>query len=148
MDYNNLDKIYEYLKNEQYDILKKFDSKEIDIVINLKFNGIQPLPYKKYNLVESRPGQSTFRKLIIDRDKYCVLSKKDKSICQAAHILDFKDSENYEKYDEYNGILLSNDLHKAFDNNYFTFNHETCKFEILYHNIKKENINISTKNLY
>jgi hypothetical protein len=146
MDYNNFDKIYNYLKSHQYDNLEKFDSNEVDVVIKLKFNGIIPDKYKKYNLVERRDGQSYFRESIIRRDSFCILSNKHDSICQAAHILDFKDSNNQEKYDISNGILLSNDLHKAFDNNYFTFNHNTCEVEIMYNNIKKKNIDI--KDLY
>ena len=78
MDFNNLDLIFLYIKNEQYDMLEKFDNNEINIVLNLKFNNkLKQEEIIKYNLVKRRDRQGNFREKIIDRDNYCILSKKD-----------------------------------------------------------------------
>jgi hypothetical protein len=141
MDFNNLDLIFLYIKNEQYDMLEKFDNNEINIVLNLKFNNkLKQEEIIKYNLVKRRDRQGNFREKIIDRDNCCILSKKDYSLCEAAHILNFKDSDEDAKYDIFNGILLSCNLHKAFDSNFFTFDSDTCKFKILYKNLVSKNI--------
>lgn len=143
MDYSNFDKIYNYIKFKNYKNLDNFNLEEIKIVVKLKFQGIIPEKAKQYCLVKKRTGQQNFRDFIIRRDNFCILSDKHPSICQACHILDYKNSDNQEKYDINNGLLLSNDLHKAFDNNFFTFNHVTCKLEIMYDIIESMNININ-----
>ena len=143
MEYHNFDKIFKHIKSGQYKKLDNFNKDEINIVLKLKFNGIIPHEVKKYCFTEVRTGQHNFRDSIIKRDNFCILSNKHSTICQASHILDFKNSDNQEKYDINNGLLLSNDLHKAFDNNFFTFNHDTCRLEILYDIIKKKNIDIN-----
>tara|TARA_B100000787_G_scaffold157429_1_gene134184 strand:- start:206 stop:514 length:309 start_codon:yes stop_codon:yes gene_type:complete len=61
------------------------------------------------------------------------------TICEAAHILPYSDCIGEEKYDEHNGILLSPNLHKMFDKNYFTIDADTCKLKILHDNISSNN---------
>ena len=63
------------------------------------------------------------------------------SLCDAAHILPYASCNNKkDKYNVNNGILLSATLHKAYDKNYFIINENSCKIEILYNNLKKDNI--------
>ena len=132
MDYNNLDNIYKYLISEEYDKLDKYSETEIKTVINLRFGDDLKNEYiQKYDIVKRRDKPGYFRKIIKERDVYCILSGKDSSLCDAAHILDYSIAENDEKYDIFNGILLSCDLHRAFDSNFFTFDPDTCTLKIL-----------------
>lgn len=65
------------------------------------------------------------------------------NLCDAAHILPYSNCDYNEKYDTHNGILLSKNMHAAFDKNYFTIDENTCRVVILYDNIN----NIITKDL-
>lgn len=53
--------------------------------------------------------------------KQCMLAKLDYPILVASHIKPFKDSENDEKYDSENGLLLSRNFDDLFDKKDITF---------------------------
>lgn len=79
-------------------------------------------------LKNQRVSQNTFRKRIIERDKKCIVSGANKSICEACHIIPYCDSDDAHIYDINNGLLLRSDIHKLFDDHLVTINHDTCEF--------------------
>ena len=90
----------------------------------------------------NRSGQRQFREKLLNKfDSKCALLGINSTLCDAAHILPYANCQNKkDKYNVNNGILLSATLHKAYDKNYFIINENTCKIEILYDNLKKDNI--------
>lgn len=81
------------------------------------------LKTEKENLILSRLGQGTFRdRLIKLYDGCCCLSGFSfTKILIASHIKPWKFSDNYERLDEYNGLLLLPTFDKLFDLGYITF---------------------------
>lgn len=61
----------------------------------------------------------------------------DKEVCEAAHIIHFSDSINF---DIDNGLLLNSILHKLFDKYYWSINPTTLCVEIFKSQINNENI--------
>ena len=73
--------------------------------------------------------QESFRRELIKRDQFCILSKICHEVCEAAHIVnrEWLTTENKQlKYAKGNGLLLNSNLHKEFDMHYWTIklNHE------------------------
>ncbi len=91
-----------------------------------------PDPVRRRGLLTlSRPGQSAFRRAILDRDQVCVvtgspvtaklISKgKQRTIIQAAHIKPVKLCGPGEYFDLDNGLAMRVDMHAAFDHALFT----------------------------
>jgi len=77
---------------------------------------------EKANLVQTRLGHGKYRKELIDLWKSCsVTSIKDSRLLIASHIKPWKDSDNKERLDKYNGLLLNAGLDKLFDAGFITF---------------------------
>ena len=76
------------------------------------------LIYKR--LVEARIGQGYFRDQILNRMNYCIITGA-KNILEASHIKPWTKSNDEEKIDCYNGIMLSPNCHKLFDKGFFCF---------------------------
>ena len=76
------------------------------------------LIYKR--LVEARIGQGYFRDQILNRMNYCIITGA-KNILEASHIKPWTKSNDEEKIDCYNGIMLSPNCHKLFDKGFFVF---------------------------
>lgn len=76
------------------------------------------LIYKR--LVEARIGQGYFRDQILNRMNYCIITGT-KNILEASHIKPWTKSNDEEKIDCYNGIMLSPNCHKLFDKGFFCF---------------------------
>mgnify|MGYP001045276294 CR=1 FL=1 len=71
---------------------------------------------EKRNLVLSRIGQGNYRKQLIDYWKSCsVTGFREIPLLIASHIKPWKNSNNYERLDTYNGFLLTPNLDKVFD---------------------------------
>ncbi len=86
--------------------------------INQKYVGI-----KKLRMIEARVGQGYFREEILKRTKICLITGiKNLKLLEAAHIKPWSRSEDIEKIDGYNGILLTSNCHKLFDIGFITFN--------------------------
>lgn len=98
--------------------------------IELAFFLTESKEFSKQDLVlkDQRVYQNTFRKLIIERDKKCIVSGANKSICEACHIIPYCDSDDIHIYDVNNGILLNRNIHKLFDEHLVTINPDTCEF--------------------
>ena len=72
--------------------------------------------------VITRVGQERFRKDLIDYWKGCSLTGCDMvSILRASHIKPWKDSNNIERLDVYNGLLLLPTLDALFDEGFISF---------------------------
>jgi hypothetical protein len=77
----------------------------------------------KEQIVKSRIGQGEFRKRIINKwNGKCSVSKCNLTeILIASHIKPWKYSNNFERLDENNGLLLSPTYDKLFDKGYISF---------------------------
>lgn len=142
MEFIHLDDIYKIILSSKYDELNIYNNEDIEIVRKLRFptlNLKQPTKYLK----DIRVNGHTFRKnVIINFNNKCALTNIRSELCEAAHILPYKYCNELDKYCKYNGLLLSANMHKAFDKNYFTIDETTCKVKILFNNILKDNINL------
>lgn len=144
MDFKHLDKIYNLLLLSKYNELNIYNKDDIEIVLRLRFPNLN-LP--TYCVKEVRLNASTFRKnILLIFDNRCALTNIISDVCEAAHILPYNQCVELEKYNKHNGILLSANMHKAFDKHYFTIDETTCKVKILFNNIS-DNIDLIDINL-
>lgn len=132
--------IHKYLYNYNIDIndkifLKNIYEKMINIydenILSLYFENNYEYIYEETNENKIRRKQQKFRENIIDIYKTCIITGIDSEICEASHIVPFCDSNNNDKYDMYNGLLLSPDMHRLFDKNYLIINPDTLVLEII-----------------
>ena len=72
----------------------------------------------------------------------CIISGADMDECSICHIKPFCDSDDNEKYDYNNGIILSDSFHKLYDKYYFTIHPETFEIIIL-ESVKYKNLCIN-----
>jgi hypothetical protein len=56
-----------------------------------------------------------FRDRVIEKYKRCIITNKPLKYCQVAHIYPYALSDETEKYDPYNALLLCSDFHIGFD---------------------------------
>jgi len=123
MGYNKLDtpklfSLYKYLIN-------KFWKEDVDLVMYDEFN------YECDNqLCNKRIQQDNFRKMLIDRYEQCIITGHGELVCEACHIKSYILSNDDEKYDINNGLLLDSSYHKLFDLFYISINPETYRLEI------------------
>ena len=95
----------------------------------------------------NRAKQRLYREKLIELYGKCPLENVDPKLREAAHILPYSDcKKKKDKYNPNNGILLSCNMHKAFDSKLFTFDDKTCKLIILEDNIKKIDENYKLEN--
>ncbi|MFI3165082.1 MAG: HNH endonuclease [Bacillota bacterium] len=77
---------------------------------------------EKEILVASRVGQGKYRKLILNKYKKCVVTGVDDTrLLIASHIKPWSSSNNYERINENNGLLLTPTFDKLFDEGLITF---------------------------
>ncbi len=111
---NNIDKVYDFLDN----------IKLIDGIKNIE-NSKKLSSTEKEALIKVRIGQSKFRQNLINYWKGCSVTQyKDEKVLIASHIKPWKDSNNHEKLDIYNGLLLTPTLDKLFDKGYISFDNK------------------------
>lgn len=76
----------------------------------------------KSQIILARVGQGTFRKQLIDHWGKCSATGCTQiSILKASHIKPWSKSDNNERLDVYNGLLLNPNLDALFDKGYVTF---------------------------
>ncbi|RUO48443.1 HNH endonuclease [Pseudidiomarina donghaiensis] len=74
-------------------------------------------------LVQARRGQGKFRERLIKQWGGCAITGyKNISLLMASHIKPWSTSDNAERLDPYNGLLLTPNLDKAFDLHFISFN--------------------------
>ena len=77
---------------------------------------------EKSTLINARVGQGKFRTQLIDYWKGCALTGfSDTRLLVASHIKPWKKSDNRERLDSFNGLLLIPNLDKVFDLGFITF---------------------------
>lgn len=80
------------------------------------------LSTEKESIINSRVGQGKYRKQLIELWGECsVTGCKAISLLKASHIKPWRDSDNTERLDVYNGFLLAPNLDAAFDAGLITF---------------------------
>ncbi|MBB1341250.1 HNH endonuclease [Pseudoalteromonas sp. SR45-6] len=79
---------------------------------------------EKSQLITARVGQGKFRKALLKFwDKSCCITGiSNTDMLVASHIKPWSKSNNIERLDHYNGLLLTPNLDRAFDKGYITFN--------------------------
>lgn len=77
---------------------------------------------EKESLIKSRLGQGSFRKSLMDYWHGCAVTGYPSSkLLVASHIKPWRNSENKERMDLFNGLLLIPNLDKAFDKGFISF---------------------------
>ena len=85
---------------------------------------------EKDSIVKSRIGQGIFRKGLIEYWHGCAISQCPLTwMLIASHIKPWRDADNQERLDAYNGLLLLPNYDKLFDLGYISFN---SKGKIMY----------------
>lgn len=99
--------------NDIYKLLIKNYPKQI-----LDFYIYELLKYRHDTTNEelTRNNQQKFRNNLIKRYGECVITGADSEVCDACHIVPYKDCSDYDRYNINNGLLFRSDLHKLFDN--------------------------------
>ncbi len=76
----------------------------------------------KITLIKTRIGQGEFRNGLISYWKGCaVTGYKTPNMLIASHIKPWRDSNNQERLDSFNGLLLTPNIDKAFDTGFISF---------------------------
>ena len=132
-------KIYEALKNNPLDVIyptliTDYDPLDVEIIMReMDFSDKIKMEYK-----EKRLNKDFRNKVLNLYDRKCIITGYEEEECEVAHILPFCECSSSQKYDVYNGLVLSANLHKLFDKYIFSINPETFMVEVKEeHRIKK-----------
>lgn len=110
-----------YLKYIKTDFSTNIYVEIEDKVSEIK-NSVEIPVTEKLNLTLSRIGQGKFRNELIDYWSGCSISQLDKvNLLVASHIKPWRESNNFERLDVYNGLLLLPNYDKLFDKGYINF---------------------------
>lgn len=108
-----LNKYSAYLKSMQKEV-------EEDIEKIVKDDSVSET--EKDSLIKSRLGQGTFRKNLKDYWQGCAVTHYESTkLLIASHIKPWRSSDNKERLDMFNGLLLIPNLDKAFDRGFISF---------------------------
>ena len=100
------------------DIIEKHSSQSIEEDSNLKET-------EKKQLIDARCGQGIFRNRIIKMWGKCCITHCDfVEILVASHIKPWRDSNNEERLDSFNGLLLSPNIDALFDKGFISFSND------------------------
>lgn len=100
------------------------------------------IPKHKNYKKRSKREQRRFREKLIERYYKCPIDNLDYTLCEACHIIPYSESKENQKFDVFNGILLTPTLHRIYDKNYFKIDENSCRVEIIEENIINDNISI------
>lgn len=96
------------------------DTEEMISRIELAKAGIEKT--EKIQLLKARIGQGAFREYLIDYWQGCAVTKcKEIGLLRASHIKPWRYSDDFERLDPFNGLLLIPNLDAAFDKGYISF---------------------------
>jgi HNH endonuclease len=108
-DNNNI----KFIKADLNSTLKDIENIEADNTLTV---------LQKERIILSRVGQGKYRKDLIKLWKGCSITKfEDERLLIASHIKPWKDSNNKEKIDKFNGFLLLPTLDKLFELGFISF---------------------------
>lgn len=104
---------------------------------------------EKDSIVKSRIGQGIFRKELIEYWHGCAISQCPLTwMLIASHIKPWRDADNQERLDAYNGLLLLPNYDKLFDLGYISFNQKgKIMYSRLLDKLDRETIGL-TKDLH
>lgn len=100
------------------------DLSQVDVKADIQeiFEDNKLTQTEKTIMVNTRMGQGTFRKQLIEMWKGCsVTGYKNTQMLVASHIKPWREANNTERLDKYNGLLLLANLDKAFDLGFISF---------------------------
>nr|WP_241697147.1 HNH endonuclease [Mariprofundus sp. KV] len=101
-----------------YDLEKDANENEIEHDIKQ----LQIAETEKEQIIKSRRGQGTFRINVEKIESGCrITGITDRRFLVASHIKPWRDSDNTERLDGSNGLLLSPHIDKLFDNGWISF---------------------------
>lgn len=108
-----LNKYSEYLKFKQRELEEDIENVSGDDSVS---------ETEKESLIKSRLGQGTFRKNLMDYWHGCAVTGYPSSkLLVASHIKPWRSSDNKERMNLFNGLLLIPNLDKAFDKGFISF---------------------------
>ena len=116
-----LNKYLKYVKGDfgtkiYFEIENKLDEIKNDKKISIT---------EKQNLILSRIGQGKFRNQLIDYWAACSISNfGNTNLLVASHIKPWRESNNFERLDVFNGLLLLPNYDKLFDKGYISFDNK------------------------
>ena len=122
---NTIDKIYEEIESMKEKQLTNYiinyykNNKHSQLTIEtLLFIAYDlkkyTIPEDKNVKIEKRRYQYKFRDELIKKYSHCIVTGKSHKICEASHIIPYKENLN-KRYDINNGLLLCSELHKMLD---------------------------------
>lgn len=107
------------------EFIRDYSSKEIEEDIEEVLQDFKIKETEKSTLISARIGQGKFRSGLIDYWNGCAATGfRDTRFLVASHIKPWRDSENDERLDQYNGLLLLPNIDKAFDLGFVSFNQQ------------------------
>lgn len=143
------------------DLLDKYNNKTL---IDMAFYDLFEYEYEYIQeTIEERIKRkdTQFRNQVIDKYKRCIITNKPLKYCQVAHIYPFSLSNETEKYDPDNALLLCSEFHIGFDHKEpdFIINPDLKCIELSeeilsdstmsdYHKYHNKKIDITDKNIY
>lgn len=103
------------------DLINYNDQEESEALQNIENASLSPKD--KLTLVLARRGQGIYRKKLLLECPFCPISLiNDERLLIASHIKPWVKSNNYEKIDPKNGLMLSPNYDTLFDKGFITFN--------------------------
>ncbi|MED4695188.1 HNH endonuclease [Peribacillus frigoritolerans] len=95
---------------------------EIDTLIEKLDSNVDVLDTEKESIIKARIGQSSFKSALLYEEKKCKLcGVTDSRFLIASHIKPWSQSNNYERLDKNNGLLLCPNHDALFDKGYISF---------------------------
>lgn len=113
---------FEFYVKDHQDVTFKTDREDVELKI-LEAIGSSPLEKTEYEALRtSRVGQGLFRRRVLALEKKCKISHvEDPQFLIASHIKPWSHSNNAERLDGQNGILLCPNADRLFDRGFITF---------------------------
>lgn len=113
-------------ENQNLSVLIEVNDLEIDIKNDIEVQEVlsEEIEFtEKEQLIKARLGQGLFRKKLLEIESKCRLTGIiDQQFLVASHIKPWRDSNNEERLDGSNGLLLSPHVDRLFDRGWISFN--------------------------
>lgn len=115
---SGLRKFLGFIKSSYYKELSDLELNEIHKVEN----NVELTSTERSSIIQSRIGQGSFRSSLIRYWQGCSISNCVMTpVLIASHIKPWRDSDNHQRLDVYNGLLLLPNYDKLFDKGYISF---------------------------
>lgn len=106
----------------KYSKYLEFIQHEVEDDVNKVANDSLVSETEKESLIKARLGQGIFRKKLLNYWQGCAVTRyKVSQLLVASHIKPWRNSDNNERMDVYNGLLLLPNFDKAFDKGFISF---------------------------